>query len=256
MRLFSKLLTIGALLTAVMLVIVACDGEDPTPTPTPRPTPTRAFQTPSAVPTATRPPSGTVAPKPTYAAAPRMTIDQNKRYFATIKTNRGDMRLELLPKIAPVTVNNFVFLSRQGFYDGVRFHRIIKDFMIQGGDPFSADDAKIAAWGTGGPGYTIPDEFPCPNGTVTNSQPANCTPTVTFTKSGYLAMANTGRPATGGSQFFITLVPTPHLNGLHTIFGQIVGGADILQALGLVATVPGDRPAQPVTIQTIVIEEQ
>ncbi len=256
MRPFPKLLTIAALLAAAILTIVGCNGEDPTPTPTPRPTPTRAFQTPAVTPAATRPPSGTVAPKPTFTARPPMTIDENKKYFATIKTNRGDMRLELLPKIAPVTVNNFVFLSRQGFYDGVRFHRIIKDFMIQSGDPFSADDTKAALWGTGGPGYTIPDEFPCPNGTVTNSHPANCSPTLTFTRAGLLAMANTGRPATGGSQFFITLVQTTHLNGLHTIFGQIVSGADVLQALGAVATLPGDRPAQPVTIQSIAIEEQ
>ena len=256
MRLFPKLLTIAALLTAAMLVIVACDGEDPTPTPTPRPTPTRAFQTPGATATATRPPSGTVAPKPTLTAAPPMTIDQNKKYFATLKTNRGDMRLELLPKIAPVTVNNFVFLARQGYFDNMRFHRVIKDFMIQGGDPLSADDTKVASWGTGGPGYTIPDEFPCPNGTVTNSHPANCTPTLTFTRAGLLAMANTGRPATGSSQFFITLVPTAHLNGLHTIFGQIVSGPEVLQAIGLVTTVAGDRPVQPVTIQGVVIEEQ
>jgi peptidyl-prolyl cis-trans isomerase B (cyclophilin B) len=121
---------------------------------------------------------------------------------ATIHTSKGDIHLRLLPDDAPTTVANFVNLSQRGFYDGLKFHRVIADFMIQGGCPRGT--------GTGGPGYKFEDE---------------CTPTLKHDKPGKLSMANAG-PGTNGSQFFITHVPTPWLDGKHTIFGEVVGPAD------------------------------
>ena len=142
-----------------------------------------------------------------YSAPPEMVIDTSKSYEAIIETNRGTMRLELFDDEAPVTVNNFVFLANQGFYDGTVFHRVINQFMAQGGDPTGT--------GTGGPGYRFEDEF---------------VPELRFDRRGLLAMANSG-PATNGSQFFITFVPTPHLNDAHTIFGEIIEGDDVLGSI-------------------------
>jgi peptidyl-prolyl cis-trans isomerase B (cyclophilin B) len=132
-----------------------------------------------------------------YPSAPEMSIDQNKKYAATIDTSRGTIKLDLFPKEAPRTVNNFVFLARDKFYDGTRFHRVIADFMIQGGDPKGN--------GTGGPGYKFADE-------VGPGKPRH--------KVGSLSMANSG-PNTNGSQFFITHVVTHWLDGKHTVFGQV-----------------------------------
>ena len=129
-----------------------------------------------------------------YSVPPAMTLDDSKSYSATFKTNHGDIEIELFRSQAPVTVNNFVFLARDGFYNDVIIHRVIPGFMIQGGDPDGT--------GMGGPGYKFQDEFDT---------------SLTFGTTGILAMANSG-PATNGSQFFITFVPTPHLNGKHTIF--------------------------------------
>ncbi|HHB90904.1 MAG TPA: peptidylprolyl isomerase [Anaerolineae bacterium] len=155
-----------------------------------------------------------------YTSPPSMQIDPAKTYFATIKTNKGDMRLKLHADKAPMTVNNFVFLAREGFYDGVTFHRVIKDFMIQGGDPTGT--------GRGGPGYRFPDEIH---------------PDLRHDGPGVLSMANAG-PNTNGSQFFITHVATPWLDGKHTVFGQLVEGFDTLYAIE-----QGDL------IETIEIEE-
>lgn len=142
-----------------------------------------------------------------YSAAPDMVIDPSKSYQALVKTEKGDMRFQLYADVTPLTVNNFVFLSQQGFYNDTMFHRVIPDFMAQGGDPTGT--------GTGGPGYTFEDE-------VDND--------LSFDRRGLLAMANAG-PATNGSQFFITFVPTPHLNGNHTIFGELIEGDDVLSSI-------------------------
>ena len=143
-----------------------------------------------------------------YQAPPPMTIDPNKHYTAIFDTAKGKIVCDLFAKEAPVTVNNFVFLAKEGFYNDTTFHRVIADFMIQGGDPTGT--------GTGGPGYTIEDEVG---------------PTKPFFQTGSLAMANTGRPHSGGSQFFITHKPTPHLQGKHTIFGQVREGQDVVNAI-------------------------
>jgi peptidyl-prolyl cis-trans isomerase B (cyclophilin B) len=148
-----------------------------------------------------------------------MAIDLKKQYRATIETAKGSLSLELFAKDVPRTVNNFVFLARQGFYDGTTFHRVISGFMAQGGDPTGT--------GSGGPGYDFADEF-----------------TAHKHEAGALSMANCG-PDTNGSQFFITYSPQPHLNNHHTVFGRLAAGMDILAQLR-----NGD------TVRRITIEEK
>jgi peptidyl-prolyl cis-trans isomerase B (cyclophilin B) len=143
-----------------------------------------------------------------WSQPPALEIDPKKKYTATISTARGDTVIDLAPQYAPKTVNNFVFLARQGYYDGVTFHRVISNFMIQGGDPTGT--------GRGGPGYTFEDE---------------CRADLKHDKPGVFSMANTGRPVTNGSQFFITHVPTPWLDGKHTVFGQVAKGQDVVNAI-------------------------
>lgn len=143
-----------------------------------------------------------------YAAQPPMSIDVSKDYVATIETNRGTIVCDLFADAAPVTVNNFVFLSNEGFYNGVTFHRVIADFMVQTGDPTGT--------GRGGPGYQFKDEF-------TGNPHRHDTP-------GVLSMANAG-PGTNGSQFFITHTPTPHLNNKHTVFGKVRDGQSVVDAI-------------------------
>ena len=166
-----------------------------------------------------------------YSAPPAMTIDESKSYSAIFKTNHGDINIDLFASQAPVTVNNFVFLARDGFYNDVIFHRVIPDFMIQGGDPDGT--------GMGGPGYRFQDEFE---------------PSLVFDGPGILAMANAG-PGTNGSQFFITVAPTPHLNGAHTIFGKVTSGQDIADTISKVPQGASNRPTDQVTIERIEIQE-
>ncbi|MCX5828216.1 MAG: peptidylprolyl isomerase [Deltaproteobacteria bacterium] len=139
--------------------------------------------------------------------APEMQIDPGKAYTVTMETSQGEIELELCPQYAPKTVNNFVFLIREGYYDGVTFHRVINDFVIQGGDPTGT--------GSGGPGYKFEDEF--------RGNPLKH-------ETGSISMANAG-PGTNGSQFFITHSPQPHLDGHHTVFGKVVKGQDVVNAI-------------------------
>jgi peptidyl-prolyl cis-trans isomerase B (cyclophilin B) len=164
--------------------------------------------------------------KKQYPAPPEMKIDPNKKYTATIDTGKGKIVLDLFAKEAPKTVNNFVFLAREGFYDGITFHRVIADFMIQGGDPTGT--------GAGGPGYTFEDEVdPAKNPHKHD-------------KAGILSMANKpGQPGSNGSQFFITHRPTPHLDGKHTVFGQVREGQDVV-----------DKIAQGDVIKSVTIAEE
>lgn len=147
---------------------------------------------------------------------------------AQFKTSLGDFKLELFEDKAPITTGNFIKLAEEKFYDGLIFHRIIDGFMIQGGCPQGT--------GMGGPGYNIQDEFH---------------PELKHSGPGILSMANAG-PNTGGSQFFITLVPTPHLDGAHSVFGQVVEGMDVVSAIGKVQTVQ-DRPTVDVVINELTI---
>src|SRR5208283_3327919 len=158
-----------------------------------------------------------------YPAAPPMAIDPNKKYTATFDTTKGKIVADLFAKDAPKTVNNFVFLVRDKFYDGTTFHRVINDFMIQGGDP--------TASGRGGPGYRFEDE------TDPKKNPNKH-------KVGSLSMANAG-PNTNGSQFFITHIATDWLDGKHTVFGQVRTGQDVV-----------NRITQGDTLTSVSIEEQ
>ncbi len=143
----------------------------------------------------------------TYSAPPEMTIDTSKQYTATIETEKGNLVLELFASDVSVTVNNFVFLAREGFYDGTTFHRVIPDFMAQGGDPTGTGT------GTGTPGYYFADEF-----------------TKHTHVTGALSMANAG-PNTNGCQFFITYTPQHGLDGKHSVFGQLIEGMDVLEKI-------------------------
>lgn len=146
---------------------------------------------------------------------PAMALQSGKDYYALLDTSKGQIVIDLFEQETPVTVNNFVVLARNNFYNKTRFHRVIEGFMAQAGDPKSANLKDQAAWGTGDPGYKFADEI--------RSK-------LTFSDSGVLAMANSG-PNTNGSQFFITFEDTSFLNGRHTIFGKVVGGKDILAKL-------------------------
>jgi cyclophilin family peptidyl-prolyl cis-trans isomerase len=158
-----------------------------------------------------------------------MTVDPAKAYTAKIHTDKGMITVQLHARKAPRTVNNFVFLAREGFYDGVIFHRVIADFMAQGGDPTGT--------GTGGPGYTFQDELD---------------PSLKHDGPGILSMANAG-PGTNGSQFFLTHVATPWLDGKHSVFGRVTGGMDVL--LSIPPRDPGNPKAPAVAIRTIEITE-
>lgn len=153
---------------------------------------------------------------------------------ATFKTNMGDIVIAFDTANTPKTVENFTKLSSQGFYDGTKFHRVIKDFMIQGGDPLSKDDAKQSMWGTGGPGYQFDDEI----------KPTNSN------AKGTISMANAG-PNTNGSQFFINVADNGFLNGKHTVFGRVTQGYDLVEKISMTKTGTNDRPVEAVVIKSI-----
>ncbi len=164
-----------------------------------------------------------------YSSPPEFSIDPTVAYRAKFKTSIGDFTIDLCPAEAPNTVNNFVFLARDGFYDGIIFHRVIHNFMAQGGDPTGT--------GRGGPGYTFDDEFH---------------PDLRHDQPGILSMANAG-PNTNGSQFFITHVPTPHLDDKHSVFGRVQEGMDVVMQIP--ERDPSNLKAPAVTIETIEIIE-
>jgi cyclophilin family peptidyl-prolyl cis-trans isomerase len=168
--------------------------------------------------------------KKQWSTPPAMNLDENKNYTATLTTDLGDIVIALFADKVPVTVNNFVFLAREGFYDGTIFHRVINEFMAQGGDPTGT--------GTGGPGYRFKDEFH---------------PDLVHDKPGVLSMANAG-PNTNGSQFFITHVPTRWLDRKHSVFGQVIEGMDVL------FKIPARDPMKPeypgIKLQSVTITEE
>jgi cyclophilin family peptidyl-prolyl cis-trans isomerase len=165
-----------------------------------------------------------------YNAPPAMQIDPDKSYTATFKTDHGDIVVDLFAAQAPKTVNNFVFLAREGYYDNTTFHRFINQFMAQGGDPTGT--------GTGGPGYQFVNEYS----------------DLTFDKAGVVAMANAGRDS-NGSQFFITYAPVERLNGGYTIFGQVISGMEVVN--GLTRRDPEQNPDYPGdTIESVTIAEE
>ena len=225
-----------SLLTALTAACMLPEATPPLPTDIPEVIPTpRIADTPTPAVIGTPTPqtsesqSGRVVRE--YAQPPELTIDPEGSYSADIRTNQGTISVELYAEDAPLTVNNFIFLAQQGFYDGVIFHRVIPDFMIQGGDPTGT--------GGGGPGYRFRDEI---------------VPSLIFDGPGILAMANAG-PGTNGSQFFITVAATPHLTGNHTIFGRVTAGQEVADSISKVPTSRGNRPREEVAIQSIEIKE-
>ncbi len=230
----KPMILISALATALFLI--ACSLPT-SPTPTSAPTsapvaqPTAQSSSSSNASSANQSKQSAGSSKK-YAAPPQMSIDSSAGYTAKIKTNKGNIVIELFPASAPKTVNNFVFLANEGFYNGIIFHRVIPNFMIQGGDPTGT--------GTSGPGYKFEDEID---------------PKLGFEKPGILAMANSG-PNTNGSQFFITTASTPHLNGNHTIFGKVLEGQDVADTISTVPAGRGNKPNQPVVIQGIEITKK
>ncbi|NWF80424.1 MAG: peptidylprolyl isomerase [Chloroflexi bacterium] len=245
----------GILSAAVVLLVLGLvawlllSRSGPTQTSAPTSAPLAATQPPAAASEpapgtlATQPPAAASEPAPgtlptattyTYSAPPPMTIDPAKRYTATIRTPRGEIVIELLPDIAPQTVNNFVFLARNNFYNGLTWHRVLANFMAQGGDP-NGD-------GTGGPGYSIPAEF---------------SDALAFDGPGIVAMARSADPDSAGSQFFITTGPAEWLNGQYTAFGRVIAGQEIVDGIPLRDPQnPADlaRPGEPILGITITEE--
>lgn len=157
--------------------------------------------------------------------------------IVTLKTNQGDIKIELFLDKAPKTASNFLTLASEGFYDGVRFHRVIKDFMIQSGDPLSKDETQRMYWGTGGPGYSFEDEFGEGLSNV----------------SGTISMANSG-PNTNGSQFFINTADNTFLDGKHAVFGKVMEGMDVVTKIEEAETGMNDQPVEDMIIESIIVE--
>ena len=234
---------LAAIVLAVGGFAVLAGGDDTqassSATPSVNPSPTPAPETSCS----TKVPKAAGEEKPSFDAPPKMTIDTAATYTATIKTSCGTIVADLFPDVAPIGVNSFVFLADQGFYDGLTFHRVVKDFVIQGGDP-KGD-------GTGGPGYRFENEI---------------SPSVTFDgDDDMLAYANSG-PDTNGSQFFITQGPQPNLDASasasYTIFGKVTDGQRVVKRIDALAPVdPADgdqeseQPTQTVYIESITIDE-
>jgi peptidylprolyl isomerase len=176
------------------------------------------------------------ATAPATQSSQPLTNNNQKAMTATLHTNKGDISFEF-SAAAPKTVENFLKLAQSGFYDGVKFHRVIKGFMIQGGDPLTKDDSQMDRWGTGGPGYQFADEITANNHNV----------------AGTVAMANAG-PNTNGSQFFINVADNNFLDTKHTVFARVIAGADVVRAIESVKTNSADRPLEPIIIKNITIQ--
>ena len=164
------------------------------------------------------------------------TKNEEKIMNAILHTNQGDVTIEFLDEQAPNTVTNFIKLAKTGFYDGVKFHRVIKGFMIQAGDPLTKDDSKMDLWGTGGPGYSFADEIKASNRNDTYT----------------ISMANSG-PNTNGSQFFINVGANNFLDTKHTVFGKVVSGMDVVKIIENVKTEEADQPVEAVVIESVTL---
>ena len=225
----SSYVLVMSLAAGLMFVAAAACVSELKPSPTPTPT---AEPTLTAEPTPTRPAQPTTKmDAKQYSAPPSMSIDRAKKYTAVIEMgDGGEIVIELAAIDAPKTVNNFVFLAREGYYDGMTFHRVIPGFMAQSGDP--------SGTGSGSPGYNIEDEF---------------SPNLRHDGAGVLSMANTGRPNSGGGQFFILYAPTPHLDDAHSVFGKVIEGMDVVD--GLTPRDPAAATTLGDAVRTIRIEE-
>jgi peptidylprolyl isomerase len=225
----KQLYTIGILVAVVLLVLLGLSKLSDRPT--------------SPAPEAESTPAADVQDEQPNPTEP-MSDATGENTTVVMQTNKGDITIELFTKDMPITAGNFLKLAQEDYYDGIKFHRVISGFMIQGGDPLTKDETMAARWGTGGPGYTIEDEFVPGYSNV----------------RGTLSMANAG-PNSGGSQFFINLVDNTNLDydkqpltSKHPVFGKVIDGMDVVDAIGGVATGARDVPSEPVVIEDIVIE--
>jgi len=215
----NLLIVLGIIVVAVVIILALASGNDQ---------PKAANDGPASINTAATKEAQMSSKQ--YAQAPNVLPEAERvGKKAKFETNLGNFTAALFGDKDPKTVSNFIFLAKEGFYEGLIFHRVIADFMIQGGDP-KGD-------GTGGPGYKFEDEFDS---------------SLTFSKPAILAMANSG-PNTNGSQFFITVTPTTHLNNKHTIFGEVTEGYDVVEKISQVETGVSDKPKDPVIIKKIEI---
>lgn len=220
----KRLLALFVLLTITSIAFAACGSDDPEPTPTATPAPVASGGSQAESQVEVKMLSPGDEPRPPVGA-----LDTSKTYTATFKTAEGEFEVLLFDDEAPLTVENFINLATIGFYDGTTFHRVIPDFMAQGGDPKGT--------GAGGPGYRFVDEFDAKR---------------RHDKPGILSMANSGKN-TNGSQFFITLVPTPHLDDVHSVFGEVISGMD--NVLKLRVRDPSTDQYPGARIETITISE-
>jgi peptidylprolyl isomerase len=232
----KQLYIIGIILALILLVLLGLNKlQGGTSSTSNAPSPTEAEETRTPPDTETIPPT-----PPTTISTPLAPTTMNttpaENTSITLKTNQGDITVELYTKDMPVTAGNFLKLAKEKYYDGIKFHRVIDGFMIQGGDPLTKDDSAEARWGTGGPGYTIPDEF--------GPRYSNAI--------GTLSMANAG-PNTGGSQFFINTANNTFLDGKHPVFGKVVAGMEVVEKISKTQTKPGDRPATPIVIEEVIV---
>lgn len=238
MNLSKNLPRISGVLVA-MLLLAACGGSEAQSGEIEEPADTEASQSEEAQPEAESESGSDVAPvfrdmselADEYPSPPDMIIDDSKTYTATIVTQRGDIQVNLFAAEVPVTVNNFVYLACEGFYDNTTFHRVIPNFMAQAGDPTGT--------GAGGPGYRFADEFH---------------PELVHDRPGILSMANAG-PNTNGSQFFITHVPTPHLDGMHAVFGVVADQGSMQVVLNIRTRDPQSDPNPGDVLYTVEIQE-
>ncbi|HVP14934.1 MAG TPA: peptidylprolyl isomerase [Terriglobales bacterium] len=226
----KRLFLIAAML-CVAGGVLAAEAPKKTAKPTPAPVKDSAMQQidqfiASAKVDKTKPDWKTHLPKPPVA-----TFDKAHKYYARMVTNKGPILIQFMPGVAPMHVTNFVYLSKLGFYNGTKFHRVIPGFMAQGGDPLGN--------GTGGPGYGFGGEF---------------SPNVKHDQPGRLSMANTGQPDSDGSQFFLTFKPTPWLDGKHTVFGEVIEGMDTLKKLEAAGSANQGVPTEPLTLEKVTIE--
>ncbi len=189
---------------------------------------------------------GPLTPEEIAVSKPAITNSMNR--IALFNTNKGDIKIELFEDQMPITTGNFIKLAEEKYYDGTKFHRVIDGFMIQGGDP-NSKSSDVSTYGRGGPGYTIQDEF-VPGELLTN-------------RRGTIAMANTGQPNSGGSQFFINTVDNtqldfdkPPFTSRHPVFGRVTEGMDVVDAISTTATGAGDVPTEPVIINSVTILAQ
>ena len=247
----------GALALLTALVLVGCAGAPGDAAPSTPASPAATTATPASAATT---PTASPPAEPTQCQS-QHTATRAPHPTWLLSTSYGAIRVVLFCDQTPITAQNIVTLTERGFYDMTKFHRVVRGFVIQAGDPLSANDSASDRWGTGGPGYTIQDEFYCADGSVSHDYPAFCPSGLGLrhAAAGVASMANSGRPHTGGSQFFITAAPASALDGKHSVFGEVADqeSLDVVLAINDAPTGRGphrEGPREPIVIERATIE--